>query len=228
VTIPTNSAPATRDNFVKWVQTSALSSLFGNALFVWGPADALPPDWPSDDPNGGPGAAWHFEFVSQNASQSIAASDIATAMGAGPSFVTLWTAQGSGPAALTRPMVLAWNPVTDLSPGAHVRLTIAASDLSTVAQAVGMTGVISAGPSACAGLLQLVQFAGFDQMVTNGSPLVLIWCGADLLPPDWPPTDSLADYHLEFRVLPGPGTAAPLSNLPFPVAGAWAAQGPGA
>lgn len=228
VTIPANSAPTTRDNFVKWIQTSSLPSLFGNALFVWAPGDALPPDWPLDDANASTG--WHFEFVSQNASQSIAASDIAAAMSAGAPYVTLWSAQGSGPAQLTRPIVLNWNPVTQLDPGAHVRMTIAASDLAAAAQAVGMTGVISGGPSACSGFLQLVQFAAFDVLVTNGSPLVLIWCGVDFLPPDWPATDSLTDYHLEFRVLPvaGGGSSPPIASLPFPVLGAWAAQGPGA
>lgn len=228
VTIPVNSAPATLAHFVQWVQTSSLPSLFGNALFIWAPTDALPPDWPADDPNAGPGAGWHFEFVSQNASQSIGAADIATAMNAGPSFVTLWSAQGSGPAQLTRPIVLNWQPVTQLDPGAHVRMTVAQSDLATIAQAVGLTGVVSGGAAACSSFLQLVQFAGFDQLVTNGSPLVLIWCGSDFLPPDWPTPDSLGDFHLEFRVLPSTGTGALIDNLPFPVLGAWQAQGPGA
>lgn len=226
VTIPASSAPATRDHFIQWVQTSTLPNLFGNALFVWAPGDALPPDWPTDDPNAATG--WHFEFVSQNASQSIAAADIATAMNAGPSYVALWSAQGTGPAQITRPIVLNWDPVTELVPSAHVRMTVAQSDLATIAQAVGMTGVISTGPSACAGFLNLVQFAAFDQTVTNGSPLVLTWCGVDFLPPDWPPDDQLGEYHLEFRVLPSSGTPAPISNLPFPILGAWQAQGPGA
>ncbi len=228
VTIAANSAPPVLANFILWIKTSNLPNLFGWAFFVWGPNDALPPDWPSDDVNAGPGAGYHFEFVSQNAAAQIGVADIVNGMSAAPAAVAMWSAQGSGPAQLTRPIVLNWNAVTQLDPGAHVRMTIAQGDLATIAQAVGLTGAISAGPSACAGLSQLVQFAGFDQIVTNGTTLVLTWCGSDFLPPDWPSSDSLGEYHLEFRVLAGGGSSAPISNLPFPVLGAWAAQGPGA
>ncbi|MGH2997688.1 MAG: hypothetical protein ACRDNM_00150 [Gaiellaceae bacterium] len=209
-----------------------LSSLIGVALFAWAPGDALPPDWPADDANADTG--WHFEFVYRNASVAITSAVMATALGAPAGSVAVWTAHGVGPALQTRATVLTWptsdavnpggSPGGQFNPGDHVRMSIAPTDLDAIASAVGYQGT-TIGQS-CNALLSMIQQTGFDQLVTGGTPHVLAWCGVDFLPPDWPPTDNLDNYHLEFRYQGG--SPLVVAGLPFPVQAAFIAQGAGA
>lgn len=216
--------PGGRLGFANFVGSSGLvQQETGVPIFVWAPGDALPPDWPADDAHAADG--WHVELLYRNASLVLTPPMIPAGLGVHDAGVSSWIAQGQGPTKATGAGALSWTASSGtIQPGDHVRLSFAPADLYTIANAVGFTGAIT-GPS-CTGFLLLVAQSGFDQVVTGGGANLLAWCADDLLPPDWPPTDDLGNYHLETRYQ-GSGPLA-VASLPFPVAGAWIAQGVGA
>jgi hypothetical protein len=201
----------------QWVESPHVVALIGASTFCWGPGDVLPVDWPAAPGQVG-AAGWHFEFVPL---QHVYMSALLSALGvAAPTAsgvpVFAWTAQGTGAAAETSQPTLTWSQVDQLQPGDHVRATMATANFLPFEASLGINYWTS---GSCNSLLSLVQQSQFIQAL--GTPHVLVWCGPDYLPPDWPLIDDLSGYHFEFRYA---GPTIQVNGGPFPFSSAWIAS----
>jgi len=230
--------PGDRERFVAFLwPTSGNLALLG-LPFVWGPSDEPPVDWPDTDQNAA-GAGFHFQFyypfsvalsqgdLLQALAGGVFASSLLGPQSALAGSVQIWTAQGPGQAIVTSTSNLTWWPTTSLLNTDHVRADVDPADVATLATALGVT---DAG-NPCDTLRAIVRQSGFEAIVGLGMG-VLVWCGTDLLPPDWPvaasdpnKTTQAIDLHLEFRN--ETSGAIQVGSLPIPMT-AWVAHGQGA
>lgn len=208
------------------VQNGMFSGADSGRPFVWGPNDELPVDWPADD---NAGAGFRFEFY-WPWSFPLKVSTLIAGIGMPTGLVSIWSGQGTGQAPATATSGLQWWQTTSLLTMDHVRADLDPGDVDTLAAAMGSDPAIAQAADPCAKLRAIVNSANFASIV--GAQGVLVWCGSDLLPPDWPtstqllgPTDLATQYHLEFRNLSNSPIQTP--NLPIPLA-AWVAHGVGA
>jgi hypothetical protein len=210
--------PGDRERFANFIaQPHTLFAQYGMP-FVWGPQDALPTDWPADDPNATPSVTgWHFEFLSPF-DTPLAYSTLLAAIGLPGADVWIF-GPGMSPAAATRTSSVLWQPATGLVPGDHVRATLAATDLAAFATALA----VPSPDNSCNTLFALVAQSSFLDVVGHGG--ILVWCGLDGLPPDWPTPDDPSANHFEFRFLAAQSMQVAALPIPFSV---WIARGNGA
>jgi hypothetical protein len=128
-------------------------------------------------------------------------------------------APGAAPGGTAAQTNLAWVSTTTLNPGDNVRITVAPSDLQTLATSLGLTGTAMAIWSSV--------LANPTVQASLSAQNILAWTPGQSLPADWPTSDAHAadGYHAQFTY----NGTQPLavSNSPVPFA-AWVAKGMGA
>jgi hypothetical protein len=221
------AAPPTRESVAAaltatWMQQILQSRL----LFVWGPNDQLPTDWPMDD-------AFNVEILygigyapRLTSGASAPALSIADLKAYGVGVSGMWVPSGllATPSSTSS---LTWTKADVLNPGDHVRAEMPSVNWLVINQSLG-----NVADAACLSYL-LILNAAAPYAALLGTSSILPWCPGDVLPPDWPglgndPTGlapPATEFCLEFRYAGAPGLA--VSTLPGAPT-AWVAKGVGA
>lgn len=134
---------------------------------------------------------------------------------------------------------LLWVRATTINPNDRVRVSVAASDLQTLAQSLGVAVPAASDWAGMGALWQQVLASSQLQSVIEATGGVQAWwpspptqtntsgMAPSALPTDWPTDDPAesSEYHAQFTY----GGAAPVTvaSLPIPVL-AWVAKGTGA
>lgn len=186
-----------------------LTGASGATITAWAPGDALPTDWPSDDPDSA--TEYHAQFAYTGA-QSVLVSAL-------PLPVHAWTPRtktGIGvpphPPPLPPPAV-AWVPVgaSGVTPAGHTTYTAVGPGVRTrlsVAPAAFVSAVAANRlPQDTSGLSSLIARVWTNASVPMQGTAIVTYAPGDPLPADWPASDPnrTTGYHAEF-VYGGPTT----------------------
>jgi hypothetical protein len=223
----TGAAAPTRESVTAALTATYMQGLLqSKLLFVWGPLDQLPTDWPSDDFINVE-LVYGVEFAPRLTSGAVApALTQADLKSYGVDTSGMWVpsgllAMGSGSSPL------AWINSTVLNPGDHVRAEMPSVNWLVINQSLG-----NVGDAACLSFLLILDAAAPFQSILGASS-ILAWCPGDILPPDWPGPGQdpyglnppAHDFCFEFRYTGSPGLA--VSTVPGAIT-AWVAKGVGA
>jgi hypothetical protein len=146
--------------------------------------------------------------------------------GAAPGTTPSGGGGGSGGGTTPSPSSVAWIATTTVNPGDRVRVSIAAADVDTIAQSMGIP-VATVGSAQMQMFQQLLASSAIVRVLAPQGAQMSAWAPGDPLPLDWPKDDAGAasEFHVEFTY----AGAAPIytTAIPIPIH-AWVAKGMGA